>query len=238
MDLLPWIFVVAVFAIIYCCKSSLALRRRREQSYTYREGHSVSCSSLRAASSVYCAGVVDHNFIQKLINFFKGQRREGYQFAVMVLSPATRVTVENTPFLTRTRESLTDNRSATHPPDGAMGNYIIARPDGHHHAESLLLGRFHRFWSLRTNFDASLLPIRSILLYTWLLPCHGCAKEIIRVLGSYTRQQQVIVVYISTGTMSDVDARAITRRLELAGITMIKECYDWYLPPANSQYHS
>ena len=144
------------------------------------------------------------------------------------------VTVENTPFLTRTRVLLTDNRSATHPPDDAMGNYIIARPDEVDHAESLLLGRFHRFWSLRTNFDASLLPIRSILLYTWLLPCIRCAQEIIRVLEPYSQHQQVIVVY--TATMRDVDAgteSAITGGLELAGITVIKKDYDEYLSPAD-----
>ena len=234
------IVILVILAILFCCcyiagreEPPQPSHRQREQSFTNREAHSYS-RPLDVVPPVHRVGVVDHNFIQMLIRSFNGQRREGYQFAVMVLSPATRVTVENTPFLTRTRVLRTDNRSATHPPDGAMGNYIIARPDGYHHAESLLLERFHRFWSLRTNFDASLLPIRSILLYTWLLPCIRCAQEIIRVLGPYSQQQQVIVVY--TATMRDVDAQtesAITGGLQLTGITVIKEDYDDYLSPAD-----
>lgn len=160
MELLIVVFLfLAVVAVAFSCERYL---KRRWQSFVHGEARSYSRPW--ATAPVYHAEVVSHNFIQKLINFFKGQRREGYQFAVMVLSPAKRVTSENTPFRTRTRVPLTDSRCATHPPDDVMGNYIIARPDGHQHAESLLLDRFHLFWSLRTSY----LACQTILLFTWL----------------------------------------------------------------------
>lgn len=173
---------------------------------------------------------VSHSFVQYLIDSFKYQRTEGYQFAVLVLSPASYVTPNNTPLLRTTGVMLTDSTTETHPPDHALHNYVTGRPDGHHHAEVLLLNRFGRLWLMRNSLPST---CQSIALYTWLLPCHYCTGKIIDILVHHARNHQVIVVYTSTvRDMDEETQREIIYRLESSGITVMKEKYDKVLSPA------
>ena len=168
--------------------------------------------------------LVDRGFIQHLVNTFKGQCVQGYQFAVLVLSPERYITRENTGFKSTVPIALTDNTNPTHPPVEALGNYIVARPDGPHHAEGLLMSRFHSVWERRLQ---NLCLCQSIVLYSWLFPCRYCAQEIVLTLGPYANSHQVIVVY--TSVMRDMEQAKVERiiqHLESRGIRVIKMHYN------------
>ncbi len=166
-------------------------------------------------------------FIQNLVSTFEKQRKNHmYQFAVLFISPYQDINTDNGIFqITKMGESgdyeATDSDCPTFPPDQDLGNYITARPDQPDHAETLLLDRFRALWA--RNWQAC----RTILLYTWLLPCNNCTKEIIRILGPCTSICQVIVVYTSTMRYMPVaQQRENIRKLKAAGIAVKKEGYD------------
>ena len=153
---------------------------------------------------------IDGTFVDDVVRTFKGQRIQGYQFAVLVLSPECQVTLRHMPAY-----AMTNSSSPTHPPDHTLQNYIVARPDGDH-TEVLLLQRFPTLLARNTP------GCQSIVLYTWFLPCQHCAEEITRVLGQYTTTHRVTVVYTSTLTKNEDKDREYIRVMEAAGIAVRK----------------
>ena len=162
---------------------------------------------------------INHTFVQDVVEIFKRQRIRGYHFAVIILSQYQHVTLNIRPSYV-----TTNNTSPTHPPDLTLGNYIVARPDGPHHAEVLLLCRFPTLLARNTP------GCKSILLYSWFLPCQHCTEKIVHVLGQYTTTHRVTVVYTSTASESQERRNKLT--MEKAGITVIKRQYDGYLASA------
>ena len=153
---------------------------------------------------------IDGTFVDDVVRTFKGQRIQGYQFAVLVLSPECQVTLRHMPAY-----AMTNSSSPTHPPDHTLQNYIVARPDGDH-TEVLLLQRFPTLLARNTP------GCKSILLYSWFLPCLRCAEEIARVLGQYTTTHRVTVVYTSTLTKNEDKDREYIGVMEAAGIALRK----------------
>ena len=185
--------------------------------------------------SVYTSQGAFHGLVQRIVNTFRHQRLQGYQFAVLILSPYQDVARKLT-LLTRTSEvttldQATNCNNPTYPFHHDLCNYVTARPDGPTHAEALLMNRFD---PLIRSYNAQEMPeCRSILIYTWLFPCDYCKREMIKKLHSYVTDCEVIVVY--TSTMADLDEGHVyrsTQEFEQTGIVVRQEDYDHYLSPA------
>ena len=153
---------------------------------------------------------IDGTFVDDVVRTFEGQRIQGYQFAVLVLSPECQVTLRHMPAY-----AMTNSSSPTHPPDHTLQNYIVARPDGDH-AEVLLLQRFPTLLARNTP------GCQSIVLYSWFLPCQDCAEKIACVLGQCTTTHRVTVVYTSTLTKNEDKDRKYIGIMEAAGIAVRK----------------
>ena len=164
---------------------------------------------------------IDGTFVDDAVRTFKDQRVRGYQFAVLVLSPEYQVTLRNIPAY-----DTTDNTSPTHPFNSTLRDYIVARPiKRKQHAEELLLERFDELLARNAS------SCRSIVLYTWFVPCEDCTRKIIHVLGQLT--YRVTVVYSSKmRNMIEEEERRNMSNLEAAGITVIKRRYTGYLQQA------
>lgn len=175
-----------------------------------------------------------HQFIQKVIRWFEKQRRVNYQFAVLFLSSqyneeniANEMRFRTTNGMCN-RNNATDSRYSTFPPSKELCNYITARPseDGRH-AEKLILDNFEKlFWNYRNNYN-----LKSIVLYTWLLPCKTCQEQIVRVLRPHVSYCNVMVVYSSEGQQNSHQVQSVCNGFEQAGITVKLERCDFTLGP-------
>ena len=55
-----------------------------------------------------------------------------------------------------------------------------------------------KFDLLMSRYQLSgLLPCKSIVLYTWLLPCSQCTDKIIKKLESHAKNLRVVLLYTS-----------------------------------------
>ena len=163
---------------------------------------------------------IDKKFVPNIVETFKDQRIQGYQFAVLIFSPHYPVTIKPKPSRT-----MTDKTCLTYPPKSALRDYIVARPDGvgckeQCHAEELLLKRFKELLARNQS------SCKSIVLYTWLFPCRGCTRKIIEKLGQLATDRHVTVVYTCRGTVKEKQERISTTKLEKEGITVIKGKYN------------
>ncbi len=164
--------------------------------------------------------------IRNLIDLFKHQRARKYQFAVLYLSPEERLSVENMSFRTRqgtvsTPDEATDRNSRIFPPGGKLFNYLTARPDGQDHAEALLMDRFNSLMRCYSIHESK--PIcKTILLFTWILPCDDCKQKILEKLKRFLKQQQVILVYMIKGEKDEDQEGATISELKSAGVTVKK----------------
>ncbi len=169
-----------------------------------------------------------HGIIQHVVKDFERQRLQNYQFAVLFLSSETNITRRVQYRTSRgivNSSNATNRRYPTFPLDRDLCNYITARPDYGGHAEKLIMDRFHLLLRDRS--------CRSIVLYTWLLPCKGCTRRIRETLGPYANEYNITVVYTSEGQGSfRGDPKEIEKELRLSGITLKHETYDQYLREA------
>ena len=150
--------------------------------------------------------------MQSFVNLFKSQRCSGYQFAVLYLSPLPLryMSVEKLTFRTQEGE-VNSPRKATNWRKGVFPSktryYIVARPNYKRakasyrlklkvHAEVTLMDSFETL--LQAHNSSSLLECRSIVLYSWLLPCIPCTKYIIKALQPFIseRKYEIVVIYI------------------------------------------
>lgn len=169
------------------------------------------------------------SLIKHTIRIFENQRLQRYEFAVLFLAPcknfmAMRICIN---FQTK-RESVhndpdlaTNCQLPTFPQDDNLCNYVTARPEQRRHAEELLLDELS---TLISNYS---LPCKSIVLYTWFLPCINCKDKIINTLSPYIRSEhQVILAYtIKMKDITDEESTLIVKDLEKAGITVKKVEY-------------
>ena len=178
-----------------------------------------------------------HSLTQRVIELFKTQRIEKHQFAVLFLS--SQDYIADVTFQTKTGpvyspEEATDSTEPVFPPDYNLHNFVTARPlqdfnaNRKIHAEEQLLDKFDL---LKTSFESSgINTCRTVVLFTWLLPCKKCTTRIINELG--WRGLKVIVIYIIKHEKDTVDNELYTvERLEKANIEVMSErCYH-YVPP-------
>ena len=160
-----------------------------------------------------------------MVKIFQAQRKEAkHQFAVLLLSADRRFEkISNTEFPVVDSKN-TDRDSRTFPPDDKLSNYVTAGPRGSDHAEAILLRKLN---TLMEKYGEQ----KTILLYTWLLPCDShpkrkdCKTEIIERLGPWVvKGKQVILVYNSR--MSDLCRKKeiqIVQDIQAKGITVQKE---------------
>ena len=178
-----------------------------------------------------------HILVQNIVQKFAPQRQGGYEFGVLFLSSEEDFeTHPDVEFFAATSQDPTDSSLPTFPPDLSICNYVTARPDQRGtntiHAEEQLMDKLDL---LMTQYKSSDLPVcKSIVLYTWLLPCSQCTQRIIATLVSYFLEDRYRVILIYTSKMRDVsaeEARRIVGDLRMAGITVIQEVYDERVRP-------
>ena len=152
---------------------------------------------------------------------------EKHQFAVLFLS--SQDYIADVTFQTKTEvvyspEEATDSTEPVFPPDYNLDNFVTARPfqdfyaNRKIHAEEQLLDKFNL---LKTSFESSgFNRCRTVVLFTWLLPCKKCTTRIINELGG--RGLKVIVIYIIKHEKDTVDNELYTvKRLEKAKIDVM-----------------
>lgn len=119
---------------------------------------------------------------------------------------------------------VTDCESRTYPPDEDLENYITAGPQESDHAEAILLGKLN---NLMDKFGKD--NCKTVVLYTWLLPCEECKAEIIEKLSPLAKEgKQVILVYThrQKPKVSEKDEDRVVREIEETKILVLKErCY-------------
>ena len=167
----------------------------------------------------------EHNALtQKIVDLFENQRKENFQFAVLILlsEESTRDVIfwikfggdYNLP------DRFTNSAQPTYPPKKQFCNFIAARPDGEYHAEEQLMEQFDH---LLESYQSTTLPAcRKVVLFTWLLPCDKyCTKSIIEKLCG--RGLEIILIYINTQKKDPTNEKKISQMLKEKGITVIKE---------------
>ena len=169
--------------------------------------------------------------INNLVDLFHHQRVRGHQFSVLYLSLEEELTVENVAFKTKggvvsTPDEATDKDCAVFPPDENSLNYLTARPDGKNHAEALILERFNSL--TRSFYRAHRHTFKTILLFTWILPCDQCKEKILQELQ--WEKKQLTIVYVTAGEKDKEQERSTVQDLESAGITVKKTVYAHILP--------
>ena len=216
------LLVVAIIVYIAC-----KYRQQRAKPQAQVQ-HAYTSQGRIAQGAIYCeAGSryratsfkksVYHDLVQMLVNRFEGQRKEKYQFAVLILSSETDASkIERGKIWAKKGVVDTNSAYSTHPRDIELNNFMVARPHGPYHAEKLLMDKFNKLRS--KNKDC-----KTIVLYTWLLPCNSCAEEIAKVLGPY--EGEVIVLY--TSIVKDMHNEDDSKdKLRNAGIKLEKVHYD------------
>ena len=131
---------------------------------------------------------------QKIIPYFNGQRKNGHQFAVVVLlSENDFDTICETSFIpSESGKPILNKYFSAMPQDHAKyGNYIVARPFSNScHSEEEIFGwqyspmintPFSHLW--RAYLERNSASPKCILIYSWYLPCSRCTDAIIRSLG-------------------------------------------------------
>ena len=178
-----------------------------------------------------------HNLTQRVVKLFKTQRQEKHQFAVLFLS--SQDYIADVAFQTKTGpvyspEEATDSSKPIFPLDRDLHNFVTARPHRKwyacrkRHAEEQLLDKFDL---LKTSFESSRFNrCRTVVLFTWILPCKKCTTQIINKLGG--RGHKVIVIYIIKHIKNTArDELYTVKRLEKAKIDVMSECYDHRVLP-------
>jgi hypothetical protein len=206
--------------------------------------HNVSASpapvgSARVSPSLHLRGPDSfHAFVQRIVYLFEQQRRRGqYQFAVLFLSalPIQDINARNMIFQTqrgvvRAPNDASNSEHLRFPPDDMLCNYMTARPVGDCHAEVRLMKDFETLLSIYNSLKMP--SYRSVVLYTWLLPCHNCADCMIQKLQEYIIDCafEVTVIYTSKQRdLKDEEIVPILNRFEVAGIEVLYVPFDQLL---------
>ena len=174
-------------------------------------------------------------FIQETVipNFHK-QRQQGDQFATLILiNEADLKDIQNTVFFPHDwcQRPLTDRTHYFSPPDDQCVNYIAARPRPTEvrtiHAEKTLMEKLHSLWNAYlTKFHSC--P-KHIILYTWMMPCNGCTRDIKRNLSQYHSPSK-IVAYTIEWKETHQEHESNRNMLQNAGIAVIQVPYRDRLP--------
>ena len=184
------------------------------------------------------------DFIVKIIPYFLGQRRKGYQFAVVVLlSENDFDNICQTNFTpSDSGKPIVDKTVPSMPQDRAdYGNYIVARPIcNSYHSEEVLFGwnsvnngPFSHLWSAYVEHTGAY-P-KCILIYSWNLPCTRCTDVIIRSLREepYNRVGVIVAHTQFWPLESGLDRNKNRENLTRNNITVHQVGYPTRIPPAS-----
>ena len=237
MGVLILILVLLVFLLIL---SAWLASRNRNQPTPYQLSSRPKPASHQPAHDPsppaqatvrYTQQIPEYRAFHLFIERFKGQRKK-QQFAVLFLS--SEKNLAKMEFRTRygmvsVLNPATNNDFATYPPDNNLCNFVTARPEGQHHAEALLMRKFNRLMS--SCREQRMPPCQCIVLYTWLLPCEYCTRQILQTLASQTQHYKVILVYTTKmHDVSDENERDTVSTLKSNGISVRHKRYRNYLP--------
>lgn len=178
--------------------------------------------------------VSDHDFAEfikdEVIRRFIYHRDDSHQqFAVLVFSPFEFPNISQTNIVAA--RELNSVRSAFTSPDKYypagrhFTNFIVARPNGPAHAEEIIFdyGDLNNLCEERCIQQ----PIRTLLLYSWLMPCSECTERIIEENGRLNGGRRMVVVY-TKDWIEEEDNQRIRNRNSLRnnGIRVMRVNYN------------
>ena len=186
-----------------------------------------------------------HAFVQRIVDLFAKQRNEQqYQFAVLFLThlPLSEITVSNMTFQTQagavnTPDEATDCSVPMFPPLDNLCNYMVARPQNNRHAEVRLMDDLETLLCMYSSLGMP--QCRSLVLYSWLLPCLRCTEYIVKMLQDFiiNRMFEVTVIYCSKQRdLKDEEIVRILNCFEIAGIEVLYVSYDQLLLRASRRH--
>lgn len=251
--------VIGLTCIIFACRNWCPTRSAKQKASA--QAAAVSSAKKPVHEIVTAGDVITitakpkfgknfHSFMQRMMKTFQLQRKDAaYEFAVLFLSSDLDIEElnKNMKFENDCNPyKPTDCNSTIFPPDDQLVNYVTARPKKavnkpDYHAECLLLCKLN---TLMECFGE--LNCKTIVLYTWLLPCDikrnkikDCKTAIIEKLGPLAKNKQVILVYTTKWSGDGSGKLGITKEkeeeivqdIEKAGIIVQKERYYETLSP-------
>jgi deoxycytidylate deaminase len=186
-----------------------------------------------------------HEFVQRIVPLFEQQRnimRKQYQFAVLFPSPhrvqdinAHNVIFQTQGCVVRTPSDAINTGQFRFPLDDMLCNYMTARPTRKYHAEVKLMEKFETL----LNACKYNTQCRSIVLYSWLLPCHPCAELLIQKLQKYMDAFEIAVIYTSKQRdLKDEDRVSILKSFENARIKTFCVSFDQRLDRKSPLEHA
>ncbi len=132
--------------------------------------------------------IFDQFIIEDVIPQTEDQRKQ-WQFACLMLRNATET--RNYSFTYKPNSGgrpLVNTNEPFSPPRKYLHNYIITRPNKElgqwrqKHAEKVIFDEFHNLWQSYCGKNGNQ-PPKSIVLYSWIMPCKNCTEAIIRNLS-------------------------------------------------------
>ena len=179
----------------------------------------------------------DKFIIEKVISVFHWQRQERDQFAVLIFTEENNLSKMeytrfkpcdpcawcNTPLV---------NNNYPYFPRGDLGNYLVARPDEGRHCEKIIFHQIHLLQDAYRRVHPR--GPRCIILYSWLLPCSGCTREILRYYSNISapRPKMVVAYTVLWCEVADTENQRNIEQMQQARIIVKKITYPHRLPPA------
>lgn len=226
--------LVIVISLILACP-----RRPKKKSKSplrTRETSSVIESSILGRQVIAEGGrkCLEEFVKETVIPKFEDQRSKR-QFAVLILSPLELADISQT-VLKEAAVKPKGNTAYTHPTDvffpkygSNFTNFIVARPKpkrlwfgGKKHAEISIFD-FGKLEDLCGGNDGD---IKTLLLFSWYMPCTACTTRIIKEKGSLGKKRRMVVVYSDKWKKdSKDDVESNRERLNKEGITVAQVVY-------------
>ena len=229
--------VIAV-GVILTCKLILRHRPKKKSKPLLRtrgEPRSVAESGIIAeGGGGGCVTSLEKFVKETVIPKFEGQRSKR-QFAVLIFSPLELADISQT-VLQEAAVKPKGNTAYTNPKDvffpkyeSNFTNFIVARPkpkrwlfSGKKHAEISIFD-FSKLEDLCGGNDGD---IKTLLLFSWYMPCTACTTRIIKEKGRLGKKRRMVVVYSDKWKKdSKDDVESNRKRLKKEGITVAKVVY-------------
>lgn len=179
----------------------------------------------------------DKFIIKKVISVFHRQCKEKYQFAVLLFTEENNLSKMNcTQFKpcdprAQCNTPLVNNNFPCFP-RGDLGNYLVARPDEGRHCEKIIFRQIHLLQKAYRRVHPR--GPRCIILYSWLLPCSGCTREILRYYSNISapRPKMVVAYTVLWREVADTENQRNIEQMQQAEIIVKKIAYPRRLLPA------
>ncbi len=187
------IAIIVLLAIFYCaCKPAPTKLNKFIQEYVVFTDITITTAQFED-SGLRLRGYSKESYKKIVENLFRNgilqaeDQRENYQFAYLLLLNVNEP--ENGSFLYKPSKNgspYVNSNEPFLPPKDKFHNYIIARPmqkgDRRKHAEEIILDEFNDLWDSYLQINSNQRP-KSIVLYSWIMPCSECTEKIINTLS-------------------------------------------------------